>query len=481
MSVDSVSRKDVINEDILALKNVTTYPGEIRDTTGDTKSQGYIDRQAQWESNARSYPRTLPFALEQAKGIYVKDVDGNLFYDCLSGAGAIALGHNHNAVQDAIREQMDNNLPMLTLDITTPIKDKYTEEILSLFPEEFAKNAKIQYCSPSGADAVETAIKLVKIATGRRTILAFQGGYHGQTNGALSMMGNVASKTKVPGLMPDVHFLPYPYEYRCALGDCATNGCQKNCSSFIESVLTDDESGITTPAGIIVEPVQGEGGKIPAPNEWLQHLRKITKELNIPLIIDEVQTGIARTGKMFAFEYSGIIPDVVVLSKAIGGTLPMAVIVYHKDLDKWTKGAHAGTFRGNQLGMAAGIATINYIKKNRVLDNVNQMSALFKSLLGDIQSETNCIGDIRGRGLMLGVEIVNRKSGKLQNGQPERYEKLAKKIYNECFKRGLIIETGGRQSSVLRFLPPLTITEQQVIHICKIFKEAIVVAENTID
>jgi diaminobutyrate-2-oxoglutarate transaminase len=244
--------------------------------------------------------------------------------------------------------------------------------------------------------------------------------------------------------------------------------------------LTDDESGITKPAGIIVEAIQGEGGKIPAPTSWLQRLRKITKEQGIPLIIDEVQTGLGRSGKMFAFEHAEIIPDVVVLSKAIGGSQPLAVIVYHKDLDKWGPGAHAGTFRGNQLAMATGSATINFIKENNLVDHAAKMGDLFVRNLKEIQAETNCIGDIRGKGLMLGVEIVNTFSGVLQNGKPERFEKLSRKIQAECFARGLVIEIGGRQSSVLRFLAPLIVTEEQVNEICSIFKQALLAASSAV-
>lgn len=474
-----VSQELVVSDDINALKEIKCMPGEYRNPAENKNSQAFLARQAETESNARSYPRKLPFALAKAKGIYVKDVDDNVYYDCLSGAGAIALGHNHPVVHEAIIEQMEENLPMLTLDITTPVKERYVQEILSCFPEEFAKNAKVQFCGPSGADAVEAAIKLVKIATGRRSMLAFHGGYHGMTHGALSMMGNLGSKTLITGLMSDVHFLPYPYTYRSPMG-VANDNNGVLCSNYIETILTDDESGITKPAGIIVEAVQGEGGKIAAPEAWLQELRRITREQNIPLIIDEIQTGLGRTGKMFAFEHAGIIPDVVVLSKAIGGSLPMAVVVYNKELDKWGPGAHAGTFRGNQLGMAAGTATIKYIKENNLVENAARMGELFFRRLREIQAETTCIGEVRGRGLMIGVEIVNTKSGKMQSGQPERYEKLSRRIQYECFCRGLIIEIGGRQSSVLRFLPALIITEEQVNHICDIFKEAIVAAEKAL-
>lgn len=463
--------------DLQTLHPFNTLPGEVRNPAESPESQKYLTRQAATESNARSYPRKLPFALAQAKGIFLKDVDGRVYYDCLSGAGALALGHNHAVVQDAIRQQLDANLPMLTLDITTPIKDAFVQEVLNLFPEEFARHARIQFCGPSGADAVEAAIKLVKYATGRRAMMSFHGGYHGMTHGALSLMGNLGPK-KISGLMSDVHFLPYPYRYRPPMGTPET--CDAECIRYIETVLTDDESGIPKPAGIILEALQGEGGKIPASAEFLRELRRITRQQDIPLILDEVQTGLGRTGRMFAFEHAGIVPDVVVLSKSIGGGQPMSLVVYHEKLDKWGPGAHAGTFRGNQLGMAAGLATISYIKQHHLAENAARTGELIMANLRVLQQETQCIGDVRGKGLMIGVEIVNPTSGIQQHGQPERFEALARRIQFECFCRGLIVEIGGRQTSVLRMMPPLIITEAQAQHVCVIFGEALRAAEEAL-
>ncbi len=235
----SSTATEIVSKDLLVFQNVKSLPGKKRDLALNFENIAFLGRQAESESNARSYPRKLPFALSQAKGIYLKDVDGNVYYDCLSGAGAIALGHNHEVVQNAIKAQLDDNLPLLTLDITTPIKEQFVADILSCFPIEFAKNAKIQFCGPSGADAVEAAIKLVKIATGRRSMMAFHGGYHGMTNGALSMMGNLGSKSQIPGLMSEVQFLPYPYSYRCPMGNCG-NSCNETCSNYIENFLRDD-------------------------------------------------------------------------------------------------------------------------------------------------------------------------------------------------------------------------------------------------
>ncbi|MEO1466031.1 MAG: aspartate aminotransferase family protein [Cyanobacteria bacterium J06633_1] len=439
-------------------------------------SKHYLERQKNRESNARSYPRRICMAIKEAKGIYITDADGNSYFDCLAGAGTLALGHNHPVVLDAIRDSLDANLPLHTLDLTTPVKDAFIEELFASLPAEFAKNAKIQFCGPSGADAVEAAMKLVKTATGRRSILSFHGGYHGMTHGALSLTGSLSPKQAISGLMPDVHFLPYPYHYRCPFGMGGEAGHQTS-SRYIESIVNDPESGIVTPAGMILEVVQGEGGVIPAPDDWMREIRRITRECQIPLIVDEIQTGLGRTGKLYAFEHSGIIPDVLLLSKAIGGSLPLSVVLYHKKLDKWTPGAHAGTFRGNQLAMAAGSATLRYILENRLAEHSDVMGKRLSEYLRQIQNESCSMGEVRGRGLMIGVEIVNPSAEKDFRGNYPAYPQLATCIQAECLRRGLIIEIGGRFSSVVRFLPPLIITSEQIDSISEIFQASVKAAE----
>ncbi|WP_277621689.1 aspartate aminotransferase family protein [Cyanobacterium aponinum] len=429
-------------------------------------SQAYLDRQQLRESNARSYPRRIPMAIREAKGIFVTDVDGNVYFDCLAGAGTLALGHNHPAVIEAMQQTLTGNYPLHTLDLTTPIKDRFVEELFASLPENFAKRAKIQFCGPTGADAVEAALKLVKTATGRRSVLSFSGGYHGMSHGALSLTGNIAPKSAVPGLMADVHFLPYPYDYRCPFGVGGDNG-HKISSRYIEYLLEDPESGIVPPAGMILEVVQGEGGVIPAPDAWLQEMRRITSERDIPLIVDEIQTGWGRTGNLYAFERSGITPDVLLLSKAIGGSLPLSVVLYDEKLDLWKPGAHAGTFRGNQLAMAAGTATLKYIMENQLVDSVKVLGDRLMQNLQQIQGNHPCIGDVRGRGLMVGVEIVNPHGGKTA------YPELARKIQKACLERGLILELGGRFGTVVRFLPPLIITADQIDAISEIFAQAV--------
>lgn len=449
-------------------------PREI--TLPGKASNQYLERQQARESTARTYPRRIPIAIRKAKGIYVKDVDGNVYFDCLAGAGTLALGHNHPVVVQAIRAALDSELPLSTLDLTTPVKDEFVEELFASLPPELARNAKIQFCGPTGADATEAAIKLVKTATGRRSMLSFHGSYHGMTNGALSLTGSLGAKVAVANLMPDVHFLPYPYQYRCPFGLGGETG-HRTGSYYIESILTDPESGIVPPAGMILEIVQGEGGVIPAPDEWVREIRRITYEHDIPLIVDEIQTGFGRTGKLYAFEHSGIIPDVLLLSKAIGGSLPLSVVVYHQKLDRWQPGAHAGTFRGNQLAMAAGIAALRYTLEHRLADRAVELGNRLTTHLRQIQSEVSCIGDVRGPGLMVGVEIVNPNAQANARGIYPQHPLMARQIQSECMRRGLILELGGRHSSVVRFLPPLIVTAEQLDRICEIFQAAVKAAE----
>lgn len=462
--------------------SISTVDQAVSDTLiqiPGVESNYYLSRQQARESNARSYPRRIPIAIKEAQGIYIKDVDGNVYFDCLAGAGTLALGHNHPVVIEAMRKMLDANQPLHTLDLPTPVKDKFVEELFASLPSEFAENAKIQFCGPSGADAVEAAMKLVKTATGRRSILSFHGGYHGMTHGALSLTGNLNAKQSVAGLMADVHFLPYPYDYRCPFGLGGEDG-HITSSRYIESVLSDPESGIVTPAGMILEVVQGEGGVIPSPDDWLREIRRITRERNIPLIVDGIQTDLGRTGKLYAFEHSGIVPDVLLLSKAIGGSLPLSVVLYNKELDKWSPGAHAGTFRGNQLAMAAGTATLQYILENSLTEQAAAKGDQFLKHLRQIQTSSSCIGDVRGRGLMLGVEIINPQASANRWGKAPAYRELAGCIQAECLRRGLIVELGGRFGSVVRFLPPLIVTSEQIDTISEIFESAIKSAEKQI-
>jgi diaminobutyrate-2-oxoglutarate transaminase len=431
-----------------------------------------LSRQARRESNARSYPRRIPLALKRAKGIYVEDVDGRVFIDCLAAAGTLVLGHNHPVVIEALERALRSELPMQTLDLTTPAKDAFVEELFGMLPASLSSRARIQFCGPAGTDAIEAAVKLVKTATRRTGMFAFQGGYHGMTQGALGMMGNLGPKRALGGSLGGVHFLPYPYSYRCPFGLGGEAG-EAVGLAYIQNLLGDPESGVLPPAGVLVEAVQGEGGVIPCSSRWLARLRELCTTYEVPLILDEVQTGFGRTGKLFAFEHAGITPDVVVLSKALGGGLPLSVVVYDESLDTWQPGAHAGTFRGNQLGMVAGLATLRFIRKERLEEHAEAMGRRLVAHLRALASEHECVGDVRGRGLMLGIEIIQPGAGRDPFGRPPGSPELASALQRACLHRGLILELGGRHGATVRLLPPLIITELEVDRVAEIIALAL--------
>lgn len=437
-----------------------------------TSNSYYVSRQEETESNARSYPRKFPFALKKAKGLWIEDVEGNKYLDFLCGAGTLALGHNDPEINQAMIDLISEDAPLHTLDLTTPVKDEFVHMLLSLLPGELKNNAKIQFCSPSGTDATDAALKLCKTATGRSEIIAFSGGYHGMGHGALALTGNLNAKNKVHGLMPGVHFMPYPYSYRCPFGLGGDAGVKAACAYF-ERLLKDPESGITKPAAVILEPIQGEGGVIPAPVEFLQTVRRVTQELDMPMIVDEIQCGIGRSGTFFAFEEAHIVPDVILASKAIGGSQPMAVVIYNKKLDLWTAGAHAGTFRGNQLAMKAGLVVMNRVSKPEFLAEVKEKGEYLKNKLLELKAKHPIIGDIRGRGLMLGCEFVDPTGKPDAIGSFPASGEIAAAVQKKCFENKLIMEKGGRFGSVMRCLCALTVTKEEIDTMLSIFEKSI--------
>ena len=436
-------------------------------------NQYYITRQDSTESNARSYPRKFPFALAKAQGSWIEDVEGNKYLDFLCGAGTLALGHNDPEVNQAMVDMLTGNLPLHTLDLTTPVKDTFVHTLLNLLPGELKNNAKIQFCSPSGTDAVDAALKLCKTATGRSSIIAFNGAYHGMGHGALALTGNLHAKNKVNDLMPNVHFMPYPYSYRCPFGLGGDAGTDAACAYF-ERMLKDPECGITKPAAVILETIQGEGGVIPAPVKFIQTVRRVTKELDIPMIVDEIQCGIGRSGRFFAFEYADIVPDVILSSKAIGGSQPLSVVIYNKKLDVWEPGAHAGTFRGNQLAMRAGTVVMNRVSKPEFLEEVVKKGEVFAKRMEEIKSKVSIIGDVRGKGLMRGIEFVDPKSQSDSLGAKKASGEIAALVQKRCFENRLVMEKGGRNGAVMRCLCALNVTMEDLENALDIIEKVII-------
>ncbi|MDX3645785.1 diaminobutyrate--2-oxoglutarate transaminase family protein [Streptomyces sp. MB09-02B] len=410
--------------------------------------------QAARDSAARTYARSLPVVPVRARGLTIEDADGRRYLDCLSGAGTLALGHNHPVVLEAIRRALDSGALLHVLDLATPARDAFTTELLRTLPPELADRARVRFCGPSGTDAVEAACNLVRAATGRSGMLAFTGAHAGPTIATL----------EAPGSTRDLRAarLPYPQDYRCPFGIGGERGAEL-AARWTESVLDDDEPGAPLPAGMLLEPVQGEGGVLPAPDGWLRRMREITAARSIPLIADEVRTGVGRTGRFWAVEHSGVVPDVMVLSQAIGGSLPLAVVVHRDDLDVWRPGTHAGTFRGNQLAMAAGAATLAHVRENGLAARAATLGTRILAQLRPLTEHFACVGDVRGRGLMIGIEMVtpDANPGSDETGPRPPAPSLATAVQRECLRRGLIVDLGGRHAGVVRLLPPLTITDDQ--------------------
>ncbi|MBA3806796.1 MAG: diaminobutyrate--2-oxoglutarate transaminase family protein [Solirubrobacterales bacterium] len=409
-----------------------------------------LERQVLNESNVRTYPRGLPIAIGRGAGSYLEDLDGNVFIDFLTGAGALPLGHTHPELVEAITRQLSR----LThgLDFPTEIRDEFISAQISMLPERMRSSMRIEFCGPSGADAVDAALKLCKTATGRSEIVTFQGAFHGCSHAAMTITGLVAAKERVAGRVPGVHFFPYPYPLRCALGGGEESG--QRCLEYLERSLRDPLGGIPRPAAVIVEMVQGEGGVIPAPGDFVRGLRRVTRELEIPLIVDEVQTGGGRTGTWFAFEQHGIEPDVIVASKAIGGMgMPVAVVLHDERLDAFAPGAHTGTFRGNQLAFAAGVASARIIRRDGILEHAREQGAYALGVLEGFARDHEIVREARGSGLMLGFELVDPVTG-------EPNTQAASAVQRGAIERGLIVELGGRGDCVVRLLPPLNVSRE---------------------
>lgn len=434
----------------------------IRTPPPGPRSQELLDYQRTHEASVVSYPRGLPMALCQAKGATVADVDGNVYIDFFGGAGVMAVGHANPQVTDAIIQQVGRLTH--TLDIPSPPRRQLAERVLSLLPS--AVN-RLLFGGPTGSDAVEAAVKLAKFNTGRHAMIAFEGAYHGMTAGALSLSSGRAFKQGIGSLLPEVHFTPYAYCYRCPFKR-TPDTCALECADYLERRLDDPHSGVTPPAAVIVEPIQGEGGSIVPPPEFLARVRAICDKHEVLLIADEIQSGFCRTGRMFAFEHSGIVPDIVTMGKALGGAgFPLSAVAYKEALNTLPPGLHIGTFRGNVAAFAAGAAALDFMQSNNLAEHAATVGHEMLTALAELERSSSIVGEVRGKGLMLGVEFVHDRTTK----QPA--PDVATSVRTLCHQRGVLIEIGGHYSNVARFLPPLVVTRELAMKGTEIFIECV--------
>jgi 4-aminobutyrate aminotransferase len=396
-----------------------------------------------------SYTRGYPLVIEKGSGAVVEDVDGNLFLDCAAGIAVNATGHAHPEVVRAITEQAGRFLHMSGTDFYYDVQVRVGEEIASMAPIDGPVKS---FFGNSGADAIEACIKLARYATGRPNLIAFLGGFHGRTLGALALTASKTVQRRGLGpFMPGVFHTPYADCYRCRLG-LTPDTCAAECLDVLEHELFVHLVSPDEVAAVIVEPIQGEGGYIVAPDQFLQRLRALTMTHGIVLVADEVQSGMGRTGQMFAIEHSGVRPDAVAIAKGIASGLPLGIAAARADLMTWPPGAHASTFGGNPVSCAAALATIRLLKE-RLMANAAEVGAHLKAGLTALMDKHPLIGDVRGRGLMIGVELVRDRQTK------ERATTERDAVVNAAFRRGLLVLGAGKNT--LRFSPPLVLTRDQ--------------------
>jgi len=432
-------------------------------------SRDLLRFQSAHEGSAVSYPKGMPMALRRARGATVEDMDGNLYIDFFGGAGVMNVGHANPEILKAAQDQLAELSH--ALDFPNPSRKSLVESLLALLPKELSR---LFFGGPTGSDAVESALKLAKYNTKRYPLVAFEGSYHGMTAAALSLSSGAPFKEEFLPLLPEVHFVPYAYCYRCAF-DKAPEACDVFCARYLDHKLSDPHSGIAKPAAIIVEAIQGEGGTIVPPEAYLQEIREICDKHHVIMIVDEIQAGFCRTGKMFAFEHAGIVPDIVTMSKALGGIgLPISCIAFKEALNTLPQGKLIGTFRGNVAAYAAGAAAIRFMRQNSLAEHARLLGVEMLSLLKELEKDSKTIGEARGKGLMLGIEFVKDKETK------EPAPEMAAQVRKLCHQKGLMIEIGGHDFNVARFIPPLVLTKELARTGVEIFADSVKEMEKTL-
>ena len=393
------------------------------------------------ESEVRLYCRKFPVVFTEARGAWAYSEDGRAFLDFFCGAGALNYGHNPADLKARLVEYVSRDGIAHGLDMHTTAKREFLERLHEVVLEPRRMRHKVQFCGPTGTDAVEAALKLARRATGRQTVVAFTGAFHGMSRGSLHVTGSRRARAAGSVPLQDVLFVPY---------EAGPAGAFDSIG-YLERLLGDPASGIDVPAAVIVEPVQVDGGIYPASAEWLRRLRAFTEAHGIVLICDEIQAGCGRTGPFFSFEPAGIVPDLVTVSKSISGYgLPLSLLLIARELDVWEPGEHTGTFRGNQLAFVTGAAVLERWTEPEFLEHVTARSAQ----LGELAERAAAVDPglvVRGRGMLAGIDTGAA-------GGASR----AEAIQRHCFDAGLLVELCGRNDEVVKVMPPLTIGEEEL-------------------
>lgn len=434
------------------VQQVTEIPG--------SKAQSYVKRDQ--GAISPSYSRPYPFVMDRGQGSAVWDVDGNRYIDFNAGIAVNATGHSHPKVVQAIKEQAEKFIHMSGTDFYYPVQIELAEKLNSLAPGDFAKQV---FFTNSGTEAIEAAIKLARYYTGRPRMIAFLGGFHGRSLGALSLTASKAVQRRgFSPLLSGVTHVPYGYCYRCPY-NLTYPSCDVYCIDIIENTLFRQAVPSDEVAAIFVETIQGEGGYVMPPPLWLPRLKELADRHGILLVVDEIQTGMGRTGKWFATEHWGVVPDIITVAKGIASGMPLGAMIARKDLMTWPPGAHGNTFGGNPISCAAALATIEVIEEENLLENAANMGQYMIDALSQMMERHPSIGDVRGKGLMVGVELIEDKQTK------EPAPRLRDQVVERSFKKGLLILGTGH--STIRFMPALNIDKEMVEVGLAIFEETL--------
>jgi 4-aminobutyrate aminotransferase len=411
-----------------------------------------------------SYTRCYPLVVERAEGCIIEDPDGNRFLDFNAGIAVAATGHCHPRVVKAIQDQAARLIHMSGTDFYYEEMIALAEKLADIAPGNVPR--RVSFCN-SGAEAVEGALKLARYATRRDKVIAFYGGFHGRTLGALSLTARKSVQRAGFGPMtPGVVHAPYPYCYRSAVGS-DPDACADQSIQFIEGTLFKTVAPPEEVAAIVVEPVQGEGGYVVPPQRFFDELTRISKRHGILLVFDEVQSGMGRTGKMWAADHFGAAPDIIAVAKGIASGMPLGATIARADLMTWPPGAHASTFGGNPVACEAALATIALLEEE-LIENSARMGAYMMDRLRTWPARFPVVGDVRGLGLMIGVELVRDQATK------EKAPELRDDLENRAFERGLLVLGAGENS--LRLCPPLTVNRDQCDFALDTLEECIVQA-----
>ncbi|MFA9517724.1 aspartate aminotransferase family protein [Halopenitus sp. H-Gu1] len=418
------------------------------DAVPGPRSRELLEKQRRIDSSVVAYPEDIPLVPAAGKGATVRDVDGNTYIDLFGGISVLNVGHSNPYVLEAAHEQADKLVH--SIDFPTEARLDLIERLNDIAPPGLKDENRFVFGGPTGSDANEAAIKLAKYNTDGDGLIAFRGAYHGTSSGAMSVTGSKKFKSHYTPLLSDVVHAPYPHPLR---QDRSPEKAVDHALSEVQAILEDPYGGLANPAGIIVEPIQGEGGVITPPEGFLTGLRDLATDNDVPLIFDEIQSGFGRTGEWWANEWYDVTPDAMTTAKALGGVgFPLSGMMYHEDLDTWGSGDHAGTYRGHVVAMRAGIRAIEYIQATDLLAHARELGEDIRARFYEMSETTESIAEVRGKGLFIGVEFYD------EEGTPDGDAVDA--IQEYCFEHGVLVWKAGRHDNIIRIIPPLVLTQE---------------------